>query len=637
MAAPSLEPARPATLRLAFSPDMVSARAVSVAIRNFLAEQGVPEKELFSYELCIAEASSNAVEYARGPSRNMKPFAEALFTPSQIELRVTDHTEGFVLPEKIPPPSPLTDRGRGLFLIQSVMDEVRYLRGTKENILVMRKKRSFVRPAAASNGEGAAGLLSLGTCKRLLAEATEQMSMMEDQLLLRTETLSSVFRCCAELGRVDKVSEGFGGRLLIDLLHLTSADWYVLRMLSPDGRKLLVSAASESDLVSGPIELWNADGLPTGIESAVAASQTATRFDNREHSNPSEPLKSVGPEGTGLVCPLCFGGTLVGTIAVGRRNGDFPLGRLQDEVIRIFSEFLAIQALNQRSQEAKLRSRIVARELEIAQDIQRLLLPRTLPQLSGFGLAGGWQSANEVGGDFYDAIAIGDQSLLLMIADVMGKGVPAALFATTMRGLLRGLASRSCDPSELLGGLNRLLYKELSSVAMFITAQIVHVDLKNRQLTAASAGHCPLFYVPPGRRTIATMSIQGLPLGVMPETAYPHVAARMGSPTALLLYTDGLTDTNSPTGKPYGARRLGAWLRANTVPGRTAKELRDRLATEVNQFRGDALMTDDQAFLILTDEAADAVRPASGGTRGFRPRHGTFLFPASASEHQTTP
>jgi anti-sigma regulatory factor (Ser/Thr protein kinase) len=165
---------------------MVSARAVSVAIRNFLAEQGVPEKELFSYELCIAEASNNAVEYARGPSRNLKPFAEALFTPSQIELRVTDHTEGFVLPEKIPPPSPLTDRGRGLFLIQSVMDEVRYLRGTKENILVMRKKRSFVRPAAASNGEGAAGLLSLGTCKRLLAEATEQMSMMEDQLLLRS-------------------------------------------------------------------------------------------------------------------------------------------------------------------------------------------------------------------------------------------------------------------------------------------------------------------------------------------------------------------------------------------------------------------------------------------------------------------
>ena len=151
MASPLLEPARPATLRLAFAPDLASARAVSIAIRTFLAEQGVAEKELFSYELCISEASNNAVEYAQGYARNLKPVAEALFTPSQIELRVTDHTAGFDLPEKIAAPSPLTDRGRGLFLIQSVMDEVRYLRGTKENTLVMRKKRRAVpAPAAIS-------------------------------------------------------------------------------------------------------------------------------------------------------------------------------------------------------------------------------------------------------------------------------------------------------------------------------------------------------------------------------------------------------------------------------------------------------------------------------------------------------
>src|SRR5471032_2033617 len=128
MATPLIQPARPATLRLAFAPDPISARAVSVAIRAFLAEQCVPEKELFSYELCIAEASNNAIEYAEGAARKLEPVAEALFTPDQIELRVTDHTAGFVLPERIPQPSPLSDSGRGLFLIQSVMDEVRYLR-----------------------------------------------------------------------------------------------------------------------------------------------------------------------------------------------------------------------------------------------------------------------------------------------------------------------------------------------------------------------------------------------------------------------------------------------------------------------------------------------------------------------------
>ncbi len=635
MAAPLLEPARPATLRLAFAPDLASARAVSIAIRTFLAEQGVAEKELFSYELCISEASNNAVEYAEGYAKSLKPVAEALFTPSQIELRVTDHTAGFDLPEKITAPSPLTDRGRGLFLIQSVMDEVRYLRGTKENILVMRKKRRAA-PTLAASGLDPFNLPSIEKYQQHLSESSAQMSRMAEELKLRSETLSSVFRCCAELGRIDKVSESFEKRLLVDLLHLTSADWYVLRMLSTDGRRLLVAAASEPDLAKETIELPAVDGKPACIEASVAASVTARRFDNRESSDPSEPLRTVGPEGAGLVCPLSFGGTLVGTIAVGRRNGDFPLGRLQDEVIRTFAEFLAIQTLNIRHQKDEVRNLVIARELEIAQTIQHLLLPRTLPQLSGFSVAGGWQSAREVGGDFYDAIALDDQSLLLMIADVMGKGVPAALFATTMRGLLLGLAARSSDPSQLLSSLNRLLYKELSSVSMFITAQIVHVDLKTRKLTAASAGHCPLHFVQPGRRSISTMQIKGLPLGVMPDTEYPHMTALMGSPAALLLYTDGLVDRRNPAGKIYGQTRLKTWLRLNATPGRGATEVRDLLATELNRFRGDADMSDDQAFLILVEEGTGSARVAPAGKRRIPLRRGSFLFPSTAGAPATS-
>ena len=629
MAAPLLEPARPATLRLAFAPDLASARAVSVAIRTFLAEQGVAEKELFSYELCISEASNNAVEYAEGYARNLRPVAEALFTPSQIELRVTDHTAGFDLPEKIAAPSPLTDRGRGLFLIQSVMDEVRYLRGTKENTLVMRKKRRAV-PAPAAVTLDPFNPQSVEKYSQQLSESSAQMARMAEELKLRSETLSSVFRCCAELGRIDKVSASFEKRLLVDLVHLTSADWYGLRTLSADGWRLLVTAASEHDLAAKVIDLPEAGGTPASIEASVAASLKAARFDNRESSDPHEPLRTVGPGGAGLVCPLHFGGTLVGTIAVGRRNGDFPLGRLQDEVIHAFAEFLAIQTLNLRRQKDEVRNLVVARELEIAQTIQQLLLPRTLPQLSGFSVAGGWQSAREVGGDFYDAIALDDQSLLLMIADVMGKGVPAALFATTMRGLLLGLAAQSSDPSQLMGGLNRLLYKELSSVSMFITAQIVHVDLKTRKLTAASAGHCPLHFVQQGRRSISTMQIKGLPLGVMPDTEYPHMTALMGTPAALLLYTDGLTDRRNPAGKTYGQTRLKTWLRLNAIPGRSATEVRDLLATELNRFRGDADMSDDQAFLILVEEGAGVARIVPAGRRRVRLRRGAFLFPTTA-------
>jgi serine phosphatase RsbU (regulator of sigma subunit)/anti-sigma regulatory factor (Ser/Thr protein kinase) len=630
MATPSLQLARHATLRLVFAPDLSSARAAAATIRRFLAEQGVPEKELFSYELCVAEAAYNAIAHAAGSARELAPVAEALFTSDQIELRVTDHTAGFVLPERIPPPSPLAEHGRGLFLIQSAMDEVRYLRGTKENILIMRKRRRANQPATAGGEPASARSLSLEESRQQLTESESARAGLAGELSFRSETLSAIFRCCAELGRSDVLAEDFGQRLLVDLFHLTTADWCVLRLLSHDGRTLVVAAASEPELDLGPLTLPLPGEEPRSIVATVAMTRTPARFDLREDSNHNEPLRAVGPEATGLVCPLVFGDTLVGTLAVGRRDGGFPLGKLQDEVVRVFAEFLAIQTVNLRHHKEEVRNRMFARELQIAQEIQHLLLPRSLPQLEGFGLAGGWQSAREVGGDFYDALAVDVGSLFLMVADVMGKGVPAALFAATMRGLLRGLAARSDDPARILSGLNRLLYAELSAVNMFITAQVVHVDLQTRQVTAASAGHCPLLYVPPGRHNVVALSTQGLPIGVLPDTTYRSATTRLGDPATLLLYTDGLTDTRNPEGRLFGQRRLMGWLSANAIAGHPATEMRDRLATELNRFRGNAEMDDDQAFLLLTEARAGQVRAPGSDQPRFQFQRGSFLFPANS-------
>jgi serine phosphatase RsbU (regulator of sigma subunit) len=510
------------------------------------------------------------------------------------------------------------------------MDEVRYLRGTKENVLIMRKRRRANQPKAAGGEPGSARSLSLEESRQQLTESESARAGLAGELSFRSETLSAIFRCCAELGRSDVLAEDFGKRLLVDLFHLTTADWCVLRLLSHDGRTLVVAAASEPELDSAPLTLPLPGEEPHGIVATVAMTQRAARFDLREDSNHTEPLRAVGPAATGLVCPLIFGGTLVGTLAVGRRDGGFPLGKLQDEVVRVFAEFLAIQTVNLRHHKEEVRNRLFAHELQIAQEIQHLLLPRTLPQLEGFGLAGGWQSAREVGGDFYDALAVDVQSLFLMVADVMGKGVPAALFAATMRGLLRGLAARSNDPAEILGGLNRLLYAELSAVNMFITAQVVHVDLQTRQMTAASAGHCPLLYVPPGRHNVVALPTQGLPIGVLPDTTYRSATARMGDPATLLLYTDGLTDTRNPEGKLFGQRRLMGWLSANAIAGHPATELRDRLATELNRFRGSADMDDDQAFLLLTEARVGANRSADSSRPRFQFQRGSFLFPTNA-------
>src|SRR6185503_15833404 len=126
---------------------------------------------------------------------------------------------------------------------------------------------------------------------------------------------------------------------------------------------------------------------------------------------------------------------------------------------------------------------------EIARNIQQSLLPKAFPALSGYELAGFCRSARQVGGDFYDVLPLGEDLVLLVVADVMGKGVPAALFAATLRTLVRTTAEWTQRPSELLARINRLMFDELSSVDMFITAQLVLVDTRQKQLTVAAAGH----------------------------------------------------------------------------------------------------------------------------------------------------
>lgn len=248
------------------------------------------------------------------------------------------------------------------------------------------------------------------------------------------------------------------------------------------------------------------------------------------------------------------------------------------------------------------RSHLLAQEMEIARVIQRLLLPISLPQLAGYGLSGGWHPAREIGGDFYDAISVNEHTTLLFVADVMGKGIPAAIFATNLRSLLRGLSGVFAHPGELLTRLNRLLYDELSAVEMFITAQVALVDVAKGTVIAVGAGHGPLLYTAGVGQPLEAIATQGVPLGVMEDPVYLSRQINLTRAGLLFLHTDGLTDMRNAAGEAYGAKRLSEWLSANHTGGRSATELRGRLLAELKRFRGEAPMLDDQAFLLLAGE-----------------------------------
>ena len=300
--------------------------------------------------------------------------------------------------------------------------------------------------------------------------------------------------------------------------------------------------------------------------------------------------------------PFYLNEDLVGTLSVGNTHEKKPLSAGQVNVLHTFSDFLALQILNARYQDEQIKSKVVSRELEIAANIQRSLLPKTLPEMEGFTLDGFYQSARHVGGDFYDAFVTPSGGLLLTIADVMGKGVPAAMFAAILRTVLRSQQELAAQPAALLQRANRLLFDDLDGVDMFITAQLVYVSPGGEYGVCASAGHCPLLVGNPATRKCRSIEADGPPLGIMKDLHFDDNKFDMDAGARLILYTDGVTEAGMQLeicGVMTPWKAGGKRLRGDHLD---AVALKDNLIETVKEFVGDAAATDDFTFLVLADD-----------------------------------
>ena len=241
----------------------------------------------------------------------------------------------------------------------------------------------------------------------------------------------------------------------------------------------------------------------------------------------------------------------------------------------------------------------VEHDLRLAGIIQQSFLPVGILETKGFSIAGHSISVNHIGGDFYDVIRLPDENTLVLIADVMGKGVPAALFAAMLRGMARAFVESSHHPAELLGKLNRALTNELSAVDMFITAQVALLDSNRKRLTVANAGHCPLL-VSTGTGDSHALSPKGLPLGIMQGATYAEQTISFVSTSCALLYSDGLSEAENPLGNRFAQDRLELWLAGASGRGTCAREMSRSLLTELAGFQAGATARDDLTFLLIS-------------------------------------
>jgi len=243
---------------------------------------------------------------------------------------------------------------------------------------------------------------------------------------------------------------------------------------------------------------------------------------------------------------------------------------------------------------ARRQDRKQQREREDARLIQRALLPAALPQLDRIRIAASWQPADGVGGDCFDVVVCGDQ-VGVAIADVAGKGMPAALLMSNLQAAVRAFARDAADPASICSNVNRLLCRHMVS-GRFVTFCFAWLDPARQTLAYTNAGHNPPLLVR-ADGTIERLSDAGMVMGVFPESAYGTSELALRAGDRLVFYTDGITESRGPAGEEYGDERLAA--AASAARACSADALKDHLVAAVHQFTGGTF--DDDATLITVE------------------------------------
>jgi sigma-B regulation protein RsbU (phosphoserine phosphatase) len=236
-------------------------------------------------------------------------------------------------------------------------------------------------------------------------------------------------------------------------------------------------------------------------------------------------------------------------------------------------------------------------ELNEAREIQRGLLPRRMPHLEGFSLASAWQPAHTVSGDYLAAFKLNESHAALCVADVAGKGFPAALLMSNMQAVLKSLASESVAPGELCAKLNEVMCAN-TPLRKFISCFYSDLDVRSRTLTYTNAGHNPPMLM---RRNGECIRLDdgGRVIGAFTNSSYTQREIKLNEGDKLLLFTDGVTEARNESGEEFGEERLHECLRA--YRGRSAAELRTIILDQVTQFCSNDF-DDDAALMVVIAE-----------------------------------
>lgn len=267
------------------------------------------------------------------------------------------------------------------------------------------------------------------------------------------------------------------------------------------------------------------------------------------------------------------------------------------QAVRIVKEVDAKEREREEKERAVLESARVLKEMEIAKQIQLSLLPSQPPAVRNVEIAGRCKPAAHVGGDYYDFFPHGAKCIDMVIADVSGHSVGAALIMAETRSVLRAQTRSDKSAGDILATLNELLHDDLSAAELFITMFYIRYDTEKGILAYANAGHNPPLIFREGMRACMELDAEGLILGIKRDVSFEekNIALRQGD--VVLLYTDGIIESQNPQGDFFGTGRLCDILTSNH--NRSSEEIIESILTEVENFSASSVLNDDISMVVV--------------------------------------
>ena len=312
-----------------------------------------------------------------------------------------------------------------------------------------------------------------------------------------------------------------------------------------------------------------------------------------------EEVERLSSAGIGLATPLRIKHEIVGVLLLGRPRDREGFSQSDKQILDSAADMLALMIENARLNERALEQEKVRRDLALAVEVQKRLLPRRPPRCAFGTLAAYTLPARSIGGDYYDFVELPGGDLGVAIADVSGKGIAAALLMSVVQASLRLIsadAGNSC--AQLAAKMNRFLYGSTAGnkYATFFYAQI---DMATHRLRFVNAGHNPPYLV---RRTASGSEAQplnagGTVLGLFPEADYEAGEVPLLPGDMLVAFTDGVSEALNPAGDEFGEARLEALL--VEAVGQSADDISTRLTAAIRDWIGDAEQHDDLTFVVV--------------------------------------